>query len=73
MGRTGKWFGYNHYQFQPDFVAMGKGLGNGYPVSALAISRGAADELEAKSLFITSSRTKMMPWPAGWPWRLSVS
>jgi acetylornithine/N-succinyldiaminopimelate aminotransferase len=55
MGRTGRWFGYNHYQFQPDLVAMGKGLGNGYPVSALAISREAADVLEAKSFYYQQS------------------
>lgn len=46
MGRTGKWFGYNHYMIEPDMVAMGKGLGNGYPVSALAISRDVIDQLE---------------------------
>ena len=38
MGRTGEWFGYNHYGLSPDAVAMGKGLGNGYPVSAALIS-----------------------------------
>jgi len=46
MGRTGKWFGYNHYPIAPDLVAIGKGLGNGYPVSALAIDRETAGELE---------------------------
>lgn len=38
IGRTGKWFGYQHYQVNPGLVAMGKGLGNGYPVSAVAVS-----------------------------------
>jgi len=46
MGRTGEWFGYNHYRIEPDLVAIGKGLGNGYPVSALAINRETAGELE---------------------------
>lgn len=46
MGRTGTWFGYNHYPIEPDLVAIGKGLGNGYPVSALAIDRQTAGELE---------------------------
>ncbi len=55
MGRTGKWFGYNHYQLQPDLVAMGKGLGNGYPVSALAISREAAENLERNSFYYQQS------------------
>ncbi len=35
VGRTGKWFGFQHYDMQPDIVAMGKGIGNGYPVSAV--------------------------------------
>jgi acetylornithine aminotransferase len=38
MGRTGKWFGYQHYDIQPDIVAMGKGVGNGYPVSVTAVN-----------------------------------
>lgn len=46
IGRTGEWFGYNHYRIEPDLVAIGKGLGNGYPVSALAINRETASELE---------------------------
>ncbi len=49
MGRTGKWYGFNHYKFKPDIVAVGKGLGNGYPVSAAAMSREVAQELEEKS------------------------
>ena len=46
MGRTGKWFGFQHYDVQPDIVAVGKGLGNGYPVSAVAMSAGVAAGLE---------------------------
>jgi acetylornithine aminotransferase len=38
IGRTGLWFGYQHYGFQPDIVALGKGVGNGYPVSVVALS-----------------------------------
>jgi acetylornithine/N-succinyldiaminopimelate aminotransferase len=45
MGRTGKWFGYNHYPIEPDMVAIGKGLGNGYPVSALAINLKTVGEM----------------------------
>lgn len=49
MGRTGAWFGYNHYRIEPDLVAIGKGLGNGYPVSALAINRETASELKGSN------------------------
>jgi acetylornithine aminotransferase len=45
MGRTGAWFGYDHYGIEPDLVAIGKGLGNGYPVSALAVGRRTIAEL----------------------------
>ncbi|MGD9134920.1 MAG: aminotransferase class III-fold pyridoxal phosphate-dependent enzyme, partial [Desulfobacterales bacterium] len=38
FGRTGKWFGFQHYDINPDMVSMGKGLGNGYPVSAIAMT-----------------------------------
>jgi 4-aminobutyrate aminotransferase-like enzyme len=31
---------------EPDMIAMGKGIGNGYPVSVAAISGKAAGELE---------------------------
>jgi acetylornithine aminotransferase len=42
MGRTGKWFGYEHYRLIPDMVVCGKGLGNGYPVSSVSLSRDTA-------------------------------
>lgn len=45
IGRTGKWFGFQHYDLCPDIVAMGKGLGNGYPISAVTISRDTAIKL----------------------------
>ncbi len=48
VGRTGKWWGFQHYDMEPDMVAIGKGIGNGYPVSVAAISRGTVDELYAK-------------------------
>jgi len=37
VGRTGAWFGHHHYDLDPHIVALGKGLGNGYPVSAIAL------------------------------------
>lgn len=44
MGRTGKWFGFQHYNFIPDMVVTGKALGNGYPVSALTVNKEVTDE-----------------------------
>lgn len=38
VGRTGKWFGFQHYNIKPDMIAIGKGIGNGYPVSVAVVS-----------------------------------
>jgi acetylornithine/N-succinyldiaminopimelate aminotransferase len=46
LGRTGSWYGFQHYDLQPDIIAMGKGIGNGYPVSAIAMKRDIALRLE---------------------------
>lgn len=48
VGRTGKWFGYQHYDIEPDLIAIGKGIGNGYPVSVVAINKATVSELEIK-------------------------
>jgi predicted acetylornithine/succinylornithine family transaminase len=34
LGRTGKWFGYQHYDVQPDGISMAKALGGGFPIGA---------------------------------------
>jgi predicted acetylornithine/succinylornithine family transaminase len=34
LGRTGRWFGFQHYDVQPDVVTMAKALGNGLPIGA---------------------------------------
>lgn len=45
VGRTGEWFGYQHYGVSPDIVAMGKGIGNGYPVSVTAMAPAVVNRL----------------------------
>lgn len=42
FGRTGKWFGFQHYNYKPDIVALGKALGNGYPISAVCVNENVA-------------------------------
>lgn len=34
LGRTGEWFGFQHYGIRPDVVTMAKALGNGVPIGA---------------------------------------
>ena len=35
MGRTGRWFGYQHYEIVPDIITMAKALGGGVAVGAM--------------------------------------
>jgi predicted acetylornithine/succinylornithine family transaminase len=43
MGRTGKWFGFQHYDVQPDAFSLAKGLGNGFPIGAVVAGKKLAD------------------------------
>ena len=38
FGRTGSFFGFEHYSVEPDIVVMGKGMGGGLPVGAFSAS-----------------------------------
>jgi acetylornithine/N-succinyldiaminopimelate aminotransferase len=46
MGRTGAPFAANHYGVTPDIITSAKALGNGFPVSALLMSRRVADQIK---------------------------
>ena len=35
MGRTGKWFGFQHYDVEPDIITMAKALGGGVAIGAM--------------------------------------
>jgi acetylornithine/succinyldiaminopimelate/putrescine aminotransferase len=43
LGRTGRWFGFQHFDVRPDVVTMAKALGNGVPIGAC----WAGDEVAA--------------------------
>jgi taurine-pyruvate aminotransferase len=38
VGRTGTWFGYQHYGIEPDFVTMAKGVASGYAAIACCVT-----------------------------------
>jgi acetylornithine aminotransferase len=44
IGRTGRWFGFEHEKVQPDVVTLAKGLGGGLPIGA-TIAYGRAAQL----------------------------
>ncbi len=46
MGRTGRPFAYQHYDFKPDVMTVAKALGNGVPIGA-CLARGQAAGLFA--------------------------
>ena len=46
IGRTGKWFGFQHENIQPDVITTAKALGNGVPIGA-CLAQGTAAEVLA--------------------------
>lgn len=44
VGRTGKWFAFQHSPIQPDIMTLAKALGNGVPIGA-CLARGKACNL----------------------------
>jgi 4-aminobutyrate aminotransferase/(S)-3-amino-2-methylpropionate transaminase len=45
FGRTGKWFGFEHYGVEPDLICLGKGMTSSLPMSAVA-GRAAIMDLQ---------------------------
>jgi acetylornithine/N-succinyldiaminopimelate aminotransferase len=46
LGRTGEWYGFQHFGVQPDVVTMAKALGNGVPIGACWARAEVADAFE---------------------------
>jgi acetylornithine/N-succinyldiaminopimelate aminotransferase len=45
VGRTGKWFGYQHYGIEPDIMTMAKALGGGVAIGAMMATEEVAASL----------------------------
>jgi len=51
FGRTGEWFGVDHWGIQPDMITMGKGITSGYvPLGGVIVSRRIAEHFENRRL-----------------------
>lgn len=48
-GRTGKWLCMEHWGVVPDIVSIGKGFGNGFPVTCVAVRDGIKESFESIS------------------------
>lgn len=47
FGRTGRWFGCDYYDYEPDIVTFAKGMTSGYlPLSAAVFRRNITEQLE---------------------------
>ncbi|MBI3967639.1 MAG: aspartate aminotransferase family protein [Chloroflexi bacterium] len=57
IGRSGRWFGCDHYDVQPDVMLMSKSLGGGVPLSAVTVTSEVATSLEMKGYYQSSSHT----------------
>lgn len=49
MGRTGKWLCMEHWDTLPDVVTLGKGFGNGFPVTGVCVREPYMECFEAIS------------------------
>jgi adenosylmethionine-8-amino-7-oxononanoate aminotransferase len=59
VGRTGKWFGYEHFKVSPDILVLAKALTGGYfPSSAILVKQFVQDKISEKWGFI----------PLGYSW-----
>jgi taurine-pyruvate aminotransferase len=45
VGRTGEWFGYQHFGVKPDFVTMAKGVASGYAAISCTVTTEAVFEM----------------------------
>jgi len=54
MGRTGTWLACEHYDVTPDIVTIGKGFGNGFPVTAMVTGtahKGSVETISASTSY----------------------
>jgi len=55
FGRTGKFFGFEHYKVKPDMICCGKGMGSGFPISGVLGKKKILDLAPPGSMSSTNS------------------
>ena len=55
FGRTGKNFGYEHYNIEADILCCGKGIASGFPLSAVIGKKEIMDLPETGNMSSTNS------------------
>ena len=53
--RTGKNFGFQHYDITPDLICCGKGMGSGFPIAGVITSKKIMDNKFISGLSSTHS------------------
>jgi 4-aminobutyrate aminotransferase-like enzyme len=52
--RTGRWWGFEHYDVVPDIVTLGKPMGDGHPVAAVVTSREIAERFTTSTVYFNT-------------------
>ncbi len=55
LGRAGHKFGYEHFGIIPDVIAIGKALGNGYPISAIITTSLLESKVSPSDMYYAQS------------------
>jgi len=67
--RTGRWWGYEVFEFEPDIVTMGKPMGNGFPVAGMITSAEMLDTFRAqRTYFNTFAASPPVRCRRRWAW-----
>lgn len=54
IGRTGKWFGFEHDHIVPDILVIGKAIGAGLPVAVVATTQEVEDKCKGGLIHVQS-------------------
>lgn len=53
FGRSGKWFGIDHFNIEPDIIVIGKSVASGMPLSAIIARKEIMESLESPAHLFT--------------------